>query len=45
MYKANLDEIKGCVEERPSRLEDVEEIIKLREKFNKKQKQCESLSE
>jgi len=36
MYKANLSEIKGCVEERPSRYEDIEEIIKLREKLNKK---------
>ena len=30
MYLANLNEIKSCVDERPSRLEDVEEIIKLR---------------
>ena len=37
MYKANLNEIKSCVDERPSRFEDVDQIITLKEKLLKKQ--------
>ncbi len=35
---ANLNDIKNCVEERPSRLEDVEEIVLLKEKLKFKHK-------
>jgi hypothetical protein len=36
MYQQNIQSIKSCIEDRPSRLEDIEEIIQLREKLCKK---------
>ena len=45
MHKANLIEIKSCVDERPSRFEDVDQILTLKEKLIKKQRDFETLTE
>jgi hypothetical protein len=45
MHKANLIEIKSCVDERPSRYEDVDQILTLKEKLLKKQRDFETLTE
>ena len=38
LYSNNLLDIRACIENRPSRSEDLEEIVALREKLNKKEK-------
>lgn len=38
-----MNEIKNCVESRPSRLEDLEEILSLKEKLARREREFESL--
>ncbi len=45
LYEYNLNEIKNCIENRPSRLEDIEEILAWKQKVNKKDAEMEAMKD
>lgn len=43
LYQNNVEEIRGCIESRQSKVEDLEEILMLREKLSRKGRDYDNL--
>ena len=45
IFNESIEEIQSSVEERPSRIEDIEEIVHLRDALSKYRRKIEQMSE